>query len=301
MDIEQLLAFERIVREGSFSRAARILGIAQPTISARIANLENEVGGALFERNSRKLTLTARGHNFLPYARKALTTLNEGVEAAKLVSSGKRGRLTIGVLRSLSGGFISPALADFHANYPQVECYVQDGNHRQLIELLYDGVLEIALTTYPNIDPYVIEVVPLMIFHEKAVLVASPKHPLCAQKRVTKETVAALSNPFILLRWWQITPPVILEIAQKSEKMLDLPGDTAKYLIANGIGAGFFNQSQVEAELKSGQLVEIKLADFEQIYRDSALVCLERNRELTPAAHNFVDCLRLQTGRLSLT
>lgn len=300
MDVEQLRAFERIVREGSFSRAARVLDIAQPTISARIHTLEQEVGGALFERGSRKLTLTPRGYNFLPYARKALTILNEGVEAAKLVPSGERGRLSVGVLRSLSGGFISPALADFYASYPKVECFVQDGSHRQLVELLYDGVLEMALIAYPNIDPYLIEVVPLMLFHEKALLVASPKHPLCSHKTVTPEMVATLSNPFILMRWWQLTPAKILEMARRADKMLDLPGDTAKFLMTNGIGAGFFNYTQVEAELKSGQLVEIKIAEFEQIYRDSALVCLERNQELTAVAQNFVECLRLQANRFGL-
>ncbi len=55
MDLEQLQAFERIVREGSFSRAARSLDIAQPTISARIQALEVEVGGALFLRGGRKI------------------------------------------------------------------------------------------------------------------------------------------------------------------------------------------------------------------------------------------------------
>ena len=50
MDIEQLIAFERIAREGSFSKAAWLLGIAQPTISARIQGLEREVGGMVFKR-----------------------------------------------------------------------------------------------------------------------------------------------------------------------------------------------------------------------------------------------------------
>lgn len=61
MDTDQLLAFERIVREGSFSRAARALNIAQPSISARIQALEQEVGGPLFLRSGRKITLSSLG------------------------------------------------------------------------------------------------------------------------------------------------------------------------------------------------------------------------------------------------
>jgi LysR family transcriptional regulator, low CO2-responsive transcriptional regulator len=112
MDIDQLIAFERVVREGSFSKAAWSLGIAQPTISARIQGLEQSVGGPLFHRG-RTVKLTERGHHFLPYARRMMTTLQEGLEAVRLVHSGKRGRLSIGVLRSLTGRFLSPALSTF--------------------------------------------------------------------------------------------------------------------------------------------------------------------------------------------
>ena len=72
MDLQQLTAFDRIVRQGSFSRAARELHIAQPTISARIQALEQEVGGPLLARSNQGVKLTALGVSFLPYARRAL-------------------------------------------------------------------------------------------------------------------------------------------------------------------------------------------------------------------------------------
>jgi Bacterial regulatory helix-turn-helix protein, lysR family len=50
MDVNQLIAFERVVREGSFSKAAWSLGVSQPTVSARIQALETMVGGLLFRR-----------------------------------------------------------------------------------------------------------------------------------------------------------------------------------------------------------------------------------------------------------
>jgi DNA-binding transcriptional LysR family regulator len=60
MDTDQLLAFQRVVREGSFSRAARTLDIGQPAVSARIQALEAQLGGALLTRG-RRLGLTALG------------------------------------------------------------------------------------------------------------------------------------------------------------------------------------------------------------------------------------------------
>src|SRR5690349_1538465 len=109
IDTGQLQAFERIVRERSFSRAARTLDIAQPTISERIRALERAVGGPLFvrgvrgapqggSRGGRGAELTDLGAEFLPYASRALEVLASGVEAALQAQAGERGHVSIGVL-----------------------------------------------------------------------------------------------------------------------------------------------------------------------------------------------------------
>src|SRR5262245_3177974 len=103
MNTEQLITFERIVREGSVSRAAWALGLAQATISARIQALEREVGGPLFVRRGRGVALTDLGVSFRPYAQRALDVLQASVVAAQQAQAGQRGRVTIGVLESLSG------------------------------------------------------------------------------------------------------------------------------------------------------------------------------------------------------
>jgi len=83
IDLEQLITFERIVREGSFSGAAWALDIPQPTVSARIKTLEQTVGGALFHRRGRQISLTDLGQTFLPYAQRTIAILTEGVEMAR--------------------------------------------------------------------------------------------------------------------------------------------------------------------------------------------------------------------------
>src|SRR5579883_2111961 len=145
MDIDQLLAFERIAREGSFSRAARHLDITQPSISARIQALEQEVGGPLFVRGGRKLALTERGESFLSYVQRALEVLNEGIEAARLSESGQRGRITIGTMQSLAGGFLAEAIVEFHDTHPKVTFYVRTGHSEQVVEMLYDGLAKLGL------------------------------------------------------------------------------------------------------------------------------------------------------------
>jgi len=87
MDTSQLLAFQRVVREGTFSRAALTLNIGQPALSARIQSLEAELGGALFTRG-RRVALTPLGTSFLPYVRRALETLDEGARVARPAERG---------------------------------------------------------------------------------------------------------------------------------------------------------------------------------------------------------------------
>ncbi len=175
MDIEQLRTFERIVREGSFSRAARSLDIAQPSISARIQALEHEVGGPLFVRGGRTLALTELGESFLPYCRRALAVLAEGIEAARLTEHGERGRVTLGTVQSLSRGFVASAVARFHAAHPQVELFIRTGHSDQVVEMLDDGAVKLGLIIWPFFGA---DLMPLLRFSEPLVLVVAAEHPL---------------------------------------------------------------------------------------------------------------------------
>src|SRR6059058_1847075 len=106
MDRQQLVTFERIVREGSFNRAARALDLSQAAISGRMRALEAEIGGPLFVRGGRHVTLTEAGEAFLPYARRALAVLAEGVEAAQGAHTGRQGRVTVGAVDSVVDGLL---------------------------------------------------------------------------------------------------------------------------------------------------------------------------------------------------
>src|SRR5204863_803308 len=112
------------------------------------------------------------------YARRALEVLDAGVEVARQSRAGERGRVTIGVLESLSGAFLAPALAGFHVDHPRVDLMVRAGRHEQLVELLLDGVIGLALIAWPCPDSLVAEMETLLTLRERAVLVAAPTHPL---------------------------------------------------------------------------------------------------------------------------
>ncbi|MCX6050101.1 MAG: LysR family transcriptional regulator [Chloroflexi bacterium] len=300
MDIEQLTAFDRVVREGSFSRAARELHLAQPTISARIQTLEQAVGGPLLVRSNQGVKLTALGVGFLPYARRALAALLEGVAAAQEAQRGLRGRIKIGVLGSLAENLLAPALIKFQASHPTVECYARSADHLPMVELLYDGVVELAIIAWPCIQPLATDLKPLLHFHEPAPFVVPHRHPFTTQSGVTQAEISQSETRFLLLRWWQITPPEVARLAAHARFTADVPREIAVYLLREGHGMGFFPRAYIVRELQEGALVQIPVVDLPPLYRDSALVRLERNTELSPAATALIRCVREQAAQLGL-
>jgi len=300
VDRAQLIAFERVVRERSFSRAAWALGLAQPTVSERIRALERAVGGPLFVRGARGAQLTDLGAGFLPYARRALEVLDAGVEVARQSRAGERGRVTIGVLESLSGAFLAPALAGFLAAHPRVEVLVRAGRHEQLVEMLLDGVIGLALIAWPCPDSLVAEMEVLLELRERAVLVAAPSHPLARQGSADAARVAELAQPLLVLRWWLGLPPPLAQLAERAQPLVELPLGTGHYMVLHGIGAGFFPWMQVAEPLAEGRLREVAVTDLPPLVRDSALVRRAAAPPLTPAAEALVAVIRRRAGSLGI-
>jgi DNA-binding transcriptional LysR family regulator len=143
-----LRLFVRVARKGSFSAAGRELGIPQSTASRTIAALEREVGAPLLVRNTRAVTLTDAGTDFLARLEPVLAELDDAEHAAR--GTGElRGALRVGLGSSLAVREVIPRLPPFVARHPalQVDLILED--RRQ--DLLMDGV-DVALRFGPLED-----------------------------------------------------------------------------------------------------------------------------------------------------
>jgi DNA-binding transcriptional LysR family regulator len=169
MDLDQLRTFDRIVRDLSFTRAAAHLNITQATASMRIRALEQLLGVTLFVRG-RQVTLTDQGMTFLPYARRIIGTAQEGREALRRV---ERGRVSIASLRTLVTPLITESLIRFQEKYPAVDVVVREGRQAQIAAMLHEREAEMGILCWPNIDPLVVDLEPLVIMRERVPLVVS--------------------------------------------------------------------------------------------------------------------------------
>lgn len=268
MDLDQLRTFDRIVRDQSFTKAAAYLHITQATASMRIRALEQLLGVTLFQRG-RTVTLTDQGMTFLPFARRIIGTAQEGREALRRV---ERGRIAIASLRSLVSPLITEPLLRFQQKYPGVDVVVNEGRQAQIAAMLHERDVEMGILCWPNIDPLIVDLVPLVIMRERVPLVVAPEIAAKLPARPSIEDVLALVPRVISLRWWQAEPETAAALVRLAKTSVELPTGPARRLAIKGEGLGFFVNSAVADDIAAGRLVEIAPPDFEPLHRDTAMV-----------------------------
>ena len=137
MDIADLRVFEAVARAGGMNRAAVELNTVQSNITARIKALEADIGRPLFERRPRGVALTAAGRRLLPYVVRAMRLIADARRAARDDGS-PRGLLTIGSLETTAALRLTPLLAGFAANYPNVDLVLRTGTTHELVAASLD-------------------------------------------------------------------------------------------------------------------------------------------------------------------
>jgi DNA-binding transcriptional LysR family regulator len=188
MNLRQLACFVAIVEEGSFTRAARRIGITQPSLSQHVRSLEEELGGAMLERLPRGVALTPAGRTLLPEARAALRAVERGRRGARAALALEAGDLEIATVLSMAVGLLPRYIRLWHERHPDVGIRLQEFRHRSLLEeAVEQGVADFAIGPLPlrTWDG------PLeQVSWEEFVVVAPPGDPLGSRRRVRLEELA---------------------------------------------------------------------------------------------------------------
>ncbi|WP_018654195.1 LysR family transcriptional regulator [Actinomadura flavalba] len=178
MELRQLRYFVAVVEEGSFTRAAERLHVAQPGVSAQVRGLEREFGETLLDRSGRSVTPTAAGEAVLPYARAALAAVEDARAAVDDLRGLVRGRVAVGVVTSVPSALLPDILAGFHRDHPDVEITLSEGRTDRLLAGLRDGDLDLAVLGVWGTPPPGVAV--HVILEERLVAVVAPDDPLAS-------------------------------------------------------------------------------------------------------------------------
>lgn len=144
LDTELLSAFVAVIENGGFTAAARQLHKTQSTISQRIRTLEQRVGTPLLHRTSRQLSLTPDGETFLVYARRLLQLQREAISA--LGHGDREGVIRFGLPENYAEAWLPRLLDRFAKRYPHIRPHIHCRMSSELVEVLEDGELDLALT-----------------------------------------------------------------------------------------------------------------------------------------------------------
>ncbi|WP_421761435.1 LysR family transcriptional regulator [Devosia sp.] len=268
MDLDQIKTFDRIAQDLSFTKAAARLNVTQATVSMRMRALEDLLGVTLFHRG-RTITLTDQGMTFLPYARRMLAAAQEAKEALRRV---ERGRVSIGSLRSLVSPLITESLLRFQDKYPSVDVVINEGRQNQIATMLHEREIEMGILCWPNLDPLLTDLEPLLLMRERVPLVAAPHIVAELGPNPRIEEVLKRIPRLISIPWWQAYPDPALALFRRASVSVELPTGPARRLAVKGEGVGFFVMSSVASDLAAGRLAEITPSDMDPVHRDIAMV-----------------------------
>ncbi|GBQ93128.1 LysR family transcriptional regulator [Acetobacter nitrogenifigens DSM 23921 = NBRC 105050] len=129
--------FVRVVADGSFAAAARSLGMSQTMVTKHIAALETRLGVALFQRSTRRLSLTEAGRRFLDGCQRILPALDDVEQAVAVDAQEPRGTLRLNAPVSFAIRYVAPLLSGFSERYPLVT--VDLGLDDRTVDLIEDG------------------------------------------------------------------------------------------------------------------------------------------------------------------
>ena len=145
MDLKQLQSFVAVAEQASFTRAAQVLGLAQPALSRLIRSLEVELRQTLLMRNGRGAVTTDAGKLLLEHARGILHQVARAHEDLDQLRGGMSGRVALGLPPSVARVLTVPLTRAFRAELPQAQLSIREGLSADLAESLLNGRLDIAV------------------------------------------------------------------------------------------------------------------------------------------------------------
>jgi len=294
MDLKQLESYVKVVETKSFTRAAEVLGISQPTISTHVQSLESELDERLLLRDTKSLSVTRKGMELYNCALKMLGTRDRLLKNWK---DEEGGVIRLGASTIPSAYILPKAIADYKESHPEVRFEVRQNDSAEVLAGLMSDHQDIGLI---GMEAKEEGLVSKAICHEHMVLIAPSTTEFKAMKRdgSQDELREVLRKHPILLReegsGSQKQGDKILEGLGLTKNDLCIGArlddtEAIKRMVMGGLGLAIISELAITRELKDEELVSfpIKLPEAE---RDFYLIYKEET-ELSEVEKDFINSL----------
>ncbi len=283
--LRQLRVFAAVARHQSFARAADELHLSPPAISMQIKELESEVGLPVFDRTSRKVTLTMVGEYLLTHTRRVLASVRDAEDIVARFRGLKTGSLDVGMV-STAKYFLPRLLAQFRDDHPGIEIRLQVcENREQIVSLMQQGAVELAVMGRPP-KGYPTRAEPFALHPH--VLVTAPGHPFT---RVEEVQASALAEEAFIVREpgsgtraaldeymhaHHMTPRVAMQMSSN---------EAIKQAVMVGMGVALLSLHTIGLELEHGLIATPVVEGLPLMRRWHVVNNLAKT--LSPAAESF--------------
>jgi DNA-binding transcriptional LysR family regulator len=234
VDTIQLETFFAVIKYKNFSKAADFLNVSQPTVSARIKNLEYELECNLFEKEGKNVTLSIEGKVFSHYADSILSIMNHSKEATK---NSKYHHIKIGFSPGFSYSFIAQMITSI-MSIEDIEVSIFEGKDSRILnEQIVSGEMDLVFTR--NLISHKPFIISEFLFDDKLVLICGKQHRLAKIENILPEDLEGET-----LICYQRHTPIWAEIEQQ---LIGIPNikrievgnnEMVKNVVENGVGVG---------------------------------------------------------------
>jgi DNA-binding transcriptional LysR family regulator len=294
VSLRKLEIFCTVAALGSVRRAAEVLYVTQPAVSAQLKYLQERVGARLLYWDGSEMHLTEAGHRIHAWARDVLARTRDVMSEVRGFTAGSRGRVRVSTSLPAGPYLVGPILADFASAHRDVEICLTSYFPEHVTAVAAGGGCDFAVTieeesvvSEPGLEYEVLG-------YEEIVLIGRPgglpRRASIAQDELSELSFVLPPQQFVghttFLRK-QLTSPAIYPLTIAAE--ID-QAETIKEAVKRDVGVAFLSRRAVQDDLDDGTLRSIKVKDL--VLRLPVLLLRGRGRWFSPAQQHVLESLR---------
>ena len=254
MDTRLLRMFCEVARLGSLVAASRGLHLTPSALSHGLKALEGQIGCRLFERAGKKLLLNQAGEQLLAQVQAPLAALDAAKESLKRLGKWGQTRLRIGAAATACQYLVPGIIRELKKTSPSVQLQVESGDTPQMVNLLHQNRIDLALGVAPEADGG-LEIRP--VFKDELLFTFSPSHDWASGHTISREQLR--TQPLILYQRTSLTAKLVDEYFREIDlvpsTIMEIANTEAiKELVKLNLGVAVLSPWTVDKELVRGSL-----------------------------------------------
>ncbi len=265
--IRQLRYLTAIAETKHFRRAAELMGVSQPSLSAQLQTLEELLGARLVERSRAGVALTPLGREVVERSNIVLEEVQGIVDFASVASHGLTGTIRLGAKPTLGPYLLPHVVARLHRRHKDLKLYVRESSPRELEQELNAGLHDLILAQLPIVGQ---DFVTESLFREPLFLAMASDHPLAAKTEVTASDLKGLGVLSLSPQYHLYDQIATLCDSFGASLLRDYEGtslDALRQMVGMGMGVTFLPALYVQTEIPARGDVVVKRLKGRDIYR----------------------------------